>query len=309
MSETEIELKKSVDVIINNIKTSKIILMNEMDKIVNEYRKFHLKNIKYSMIDAPFKYGGKYKYTNIDISNIVGDYVNIKIEDFYNPIKLPKYGNISTICHLNMFHFTNPIIPYTNINYDLQFKKPTTQENTQISRYLIDKLSELHKALANTQITNIINTSIIIFDSNKTSPIIIDLTNLNSFLYYIIIFDNINNNNITIKTSCPITIISYNSNINLRFTYVNPLNTNCPIQEKITCPIQEKITCPIQEKITCPIQEKITCLIQEKITCPIQEKITCPIQEKINYFDNTYILILLLFFIILTILLTIKLTI
>ena len=54
MSETEIELKKSVDVIINNIKTSKIILMNEMDKIVNEYRKFHLKNIKYSMIDAPF---------------------------------------------------------------------------------------------------------------------------------------------------------------------------------------------------------------------------------------------------------------
>ena len=118
MSEIEIELKKSVDIIINNIKTSKIILMNDFDKIVDEYRKFHLKNRQYNMIDVPFKYGGKYKYTNIDISNIVGDYINIKIEDFYNPIKLPKYGNISTSCHLNMFHFTNPIIPYTNINYD-----------------------------------------------------------------------------------------------------------------------------------------------------------------------------------------------
>jgi len=294
-------LEKSIDTIIDNIKTSKIILMDDMDKIMNEIMKIDKQT--YLMTNIILRYT-KYKYGKLKIININGDLVTLKIEDFYYPIKLANYGIMSTACHLNMFHMNVPQESFTNITFDLHFKKPVTQENTQISRYLIDKLYELNKSLDNINK----NTGIIIFNNPSTSSSIqIELNNIELSPYSIIIFDNINNNNVIIKTIHPISIISYNSNIDIKFTYINPSNASCPIQEKITCPIQEKITCPIQEKIICPIQEKITCPIQETITCPIQETITCPIQEKINYFDNIYILILLLFFIILTILLTIKL--
>jgi len=235
------EFTNSFDTILKNIDV-KNIYMQDIDKLINEYdsidtedKEINIKNFYKIFILKPIK-------TRADITDIDNtDMIAINFDRFSDTDK-PKNNlnkklnenhiNMHNIkCHLCVFSFTNPKMPYSNIKIDFKLNKKDTEKITpdiqRLVYYIIGTLGEL----------SLKTNSILYFsgraEDNSPAPQQIDLIDINDPSYSIILFDNIDNKNVIINTIHPITIMSFDSDINIQLTYVNPYtdgpNPLCPV--------------------------------------------------------------------------------
>jgi len=230
------QVNGALNTFLDERKKEKTLTMRHIDEIVKIYNSVKTPSHDYSNAVMNFN---QYKGTLlINFQDLKGDLIDIKIQDYYSAIKLLKHGTITTTGHITIFHFMQPIIPYSNINLDLTFRKLTTPEKSNIGKLLISKLSEceatfLEPAFREGNSPDMQAPYLRVF--NGVIPKDLDLTNITKNSYNIIIFSETSDDNkeITIKTIHPITIISYNSNVNIQLIYANPPNDNCPKIEPV----------------------------------------------------------------------------
>jgi hypothetical protein len=241
------QVNGALNTFLDERKKEKTLTMRHIDEIVKIYNSVKTPSHDYSNAVMNFN---QYKGTLlINFQDLKGDLIDIKIQDYYSAIKLLKHGTITTTGHITIFHFMQPIIPYSNINLDLTFRKLTTPEKSNIGKRLISKLSEceatfLEPAFREGNSPDMQAPYLRVI--NGVIPRDLDLTNITKNSYNIIIFSETSDDNkeITIKTIHPITIISYNSNVNIKLIYANPPNDNCPKIEPVNCPKIEPVNCP-----------------------------------------------------------------
>ena len=247
------QVNGALNTFLDERKKEKTLTMKHIDEIVRIYNSVKTPSHtieKINFTPSQFKATQEFK-----IKSSQSDLIDIKIQDYYSAIKLPKNGNITTTGHITIFHFMQPIIPYSNILFNLTFRKLTTPEKSNIGKRLISKLSEceatfLEPAFREGNSPDMQAPYLKVFYPNSV-PTDLDLTTITNSSYNIIIFsetsdDSIPNipTRIIIKTIHPITIISYNSNVFIRLIYVNPPNDNCPKIEPVKCPTVEPVKIP-----------------------------------------------------------------
>ena len=271
------QVNGALNTFLDERKKEKTLTIRHIDEIVRIYNSVETPPHIYNNRVITFN---QYKGSAlIDIPDSKGDLIDIKIQDYYSAIKLPTNGNITTTFHITIFHFMQPIIPYSNILFNLTFRKLTTPEKSNIGKRLISKLSEceatfLEPAFREGNSPNMQAPYLKVF--NGVIPKNLDLTTITkNSSYNIIIFSETSDDNkeIEIKTIHPITIISYNSNVNIRLIYVNPPNDNCPKIEPVKCPTVEPVKCPTVEPVKVPNYRNDGILLK-------------PVRECINNIDN-----------------------
>ena len=241
------QVNGALNTFLDERKKEKTLTMKHIDEIVRIYNSVETPSHtleKINFTPSQFKATQEFK-----INSSQSDLIDIKIQDYYSAIKLPSNGNITTTGHITIFHFMQPIIPYSNILFNLTFRKLTTPEKSNIGKLLISKLSECEATFIETAFRegnspNMQAPNLRVL--NGVIPKNLDLTTITNSSYNIIIFSETSDDNkeIEIKTIHPITIISYNSNVNIRLIYVNPPNDNCPKIEPVKCPKIEPVKVP-----------------------------------------------------------------
>jgi hypothetical protein len=267
------QVNGALNTFLDERKKEKTMTMKHINEIVDIYYSVKTPGHtlqKLNFTSSQFKATTEFKK---DISQ--SDLAEITIQDYYSAIKLPRNGYITTTSHISIFHLMQPIIPYSNIIFDLSFSKLTTPEKSNIGKRLISKLSECEATFrepafreGNSPIMQAPNLKV--FNPGNAPNKNLDLTSDTNSSYNIIIFDAIEASVITIKTIQPITIISYNSNVYITLIYVNPPNENCPKIEPVKCPTIEPVKCPKIE----PVISKVG---------PLK-----PVAEFINSIDNIF---------------------
>lgn len=241
------QVNGALNTFLDERKKEKTLTIRHIDEIVRIYNSVKTPPHIYNNRVITFN---QYKGSAlIDIPDSKGDLIDIKIQDYYSAIKLPTNGNITTTFHITIFHFMQPIIPYSNIIFDLTFRKLTTPEKSNIGKRLISKLSECEATFREPEFRegnspDMQAPYLKVF--NGVIPKNLNLTTITNSSYNIIIFSETSDDNkeIEIKTIHPITIISYNSNVLIRLIYVNPPNDNCPKIEPVKCPTVEPVKVP-----------------------------------------------------------------
>ena len=244
------QVNGALNTFLDERKKEKTLTMKHIDVIVNIYNSVKTPGHTFQKLNftsSQFKATTEFKK---DISQ--SDLAEITIQDYYSAIKLPRNGYITTTSHISIFHLMQPIIPYSNIIFDLSFRKLTTPEKSNIGKRLISKLSECEATFlepafreGNSSIMEAPYLRVI----NGVIPRVLHLDKIgrNSSggysSYNIIIFSETSDDNkkIMIRTIHPITIISYNSNVNIELIYINPPNDNCPKIEPVNCPKIEPV--------------------------------------------------------------------
>jgi hypothetical protein len=244
------QVNGALNTFLDERKKEKTMSMRHIDEIVKIYNSVKPQNHGY--YNAIMSYN-QYKGTApINIQDANQDLIDIKIQDYYSAIKLPINGNITTTGHITIFHLMQPIIPYSNIIFKLTFRKLTTPEKSNIGKLLISKLSEceatfLEPAFREGNSPDMQAPYLRVFNGIIPRVLHLDKDGRNSSgsysSYNIIIFSETSDDNkeITIRTIHPITIISYNSNVNIELIYINPPNDNCPKIEPVKCPKIEPV--------------------------------------------------------------------
>ena len=234
------QVNGALNTFLDERKKEKTLTMKHIDEIVRIYNSVKTPPHIYNNRVITFN---QYKGSAlIDIPDSKGDLIDIKIQDYYSAIKLPKNGTITTTFHITIFHFMQPIIPYSNILFNLTFRKLTTPEKSNIGKRLISKLSECEATFREPEFRegnspDMQAPYLRVFNGVIPRVLTLDKGRHDSS-YNIIIFSETSDDNkeITIRTIHPITIISYNSNVNIELIYVNPPNDNCPKVEPVKVP-------------------------------------------------------------------------
>lgn len=231
------QVNGALNTFLDERKKEKTLTMKHIDEIVRIYNSVKPQNHGY--YNAIMSYN-QYKATvPINIQDANQDLIDIKIQDYYSAIKLPIHGNITTTGHITIFHLMQPIIPYSNIIFKLTFRKLTTPEKSNIGKRLISKLSECEATFSEPAFRegnspDMQAPYLRVFNGVIPRVLTLDKGRRDSS-YNIIIFSETSDDNkeITIRTIHPITIISYNSNVNIELIYINPPNDNCPKIEPV----------------------------------------------------------------------------
>ena len=242
------QVNGALNTFLDERKKEKTLTMKHIDEIVRIYNSVKTPPHIYNNRVITFN---QYKGSAlIDIPDSKGDLIDIKIQDYYSAIKLPKNGTITTTFHITIFHFMQPIIPYSNILFNLTFRKLTTPEKSNIGKRLISKLSECEATFREPEFRegnspDMQAPYLRVFNGVIPRVLTLDKGRHDSS-YNIIIFSETSDDNkeITIRTIHPITIISYNSNVNIELIYINPPNDNCPKIEPVKCPTVEPVKVP-----------------------------------------------------------------
>jgi len=238
------QVNGALNTFLDERKKEKTMTMKHINEIVNIYNS--VKTPGHDINKVNFTPSQFKATTEFKMDSPQSDLAEITIRDYYSAIKLPRNGVITTTSHITIFHLMQPIIPYSNIIFDLSFRKLTTPEKSNIGKRLISKLSECEATFlepafreGNSSIMQAPYLRVI----NGVIPRDLDLTNITNSSYNIIIFSETSDDNkeIRIKTIHPITIISYNSNVNIKLFYVNPPNDNCPTATPVNCPKIEPV--------------------------------------------------------------------
>jgi len=253
-------------------------LENVINKVIKEdtdFKDFGVNEIHISTYKKDFTKNRKFSISTItDIDQKNGSIGHFKISNFFSPkaAENSKYGsNILLNNSMNMFTFGNSDTHDRKIMFDITFK---TRENDSYA----DLVKHLFTLFATSK-----NFKNIIYIKDIKGSSNFDLTENDKINF---IFVENTNSPITIKTRFPITVIAFNSNFKLDYTFESiyvpeNIKASCPVSvcEKPSCPVSvcEKPSCPVSvcEKPSCPV-----CPECEKQSCPVCqkcEKQSCPV--------------------------------
>jgi hypothetical protein len=244
------QVNGALNTFLDERKKEKTMTMKHINEIVDIY--YSVRTPGHDINKVNFTPSQFKATTEFKMASPQSDLTEITIQDYYSAIKLPRNGNITTTSHITIFHFMQPIIPYSNILFRLTFRKLTTPEKSNIGKRLISKLSECEATFLEPAFREG-NSAIMqapylrVFNGVIPRILRLDMDGRRSSgsysSYNIIIFSETSDDNkeITIKTIQPITIISYNSNVNIELIYINPPNDNCPKIEPVNCPKIEPV--------------------------------------------------------------------
>jgi hypothetical protein len=253
--------KINIDNISAPILKNTSLVLTDLENVINKVIKdtdskdFELNEIHLSIYKKDFNnHDKKLGFTIItDIDQKDGSIGHFKISNFFSAkaVENSKYGsNILLNNSMNMFTFGNSDTYDKKVMFDITFK---TREN--------DSYADLVKHLFTLFATSKNFKNIIHIKDIKESKIF-DLTENDKINF---IFVENTNSPITIKTRFPITVIAFNSNFKLDYTFENiyvpeNIKASCPVSvcEKPSCPV-----CPECEKQSCPVS------VCEKQSCPV----------------------------------------